>query len=276
MSVESLASTERLYDSEGISLYIPTPLEGRHISESFNWSRPPRRLRSGSLADLRIVGDPNIPEWYRGPHDLRLDEFVKLVWGPNNTSVYIVDHHQFALYGWCEGMKEGKINSGATLWHFDDHSDAFDGHLGVMTKEIFKNGTWSLSEIVEYTQELGCWEFIEPAQRMGLVGQLIHIAPWGDPKSVTRPAQFGQTNYTEMDMDYYRNRYMPGTDRQRGKIVDIDLDYFVAKGFKPENEEADIQTMRDAIVSAGVATLATSPGFIGQHKAINIIKRILE
>lgn len=266
---------DQLYSKEGISLYIPesvfaaNPLTGPHSL---------RRLRLGSLDDLRLIDDPEMANWPQHTEKYRrLDQFVRFDWGPNNTSVYIVDHHHFALFGWAEAVKEGKIGPGAFLRHFDDHNDAGIAHgLKVMSKRVFGQRKWNLDEVVQYIKVLGCWEFIEPAQRMGLVGNFIHIKPGVSPK-VTFDTEHGAnlpvTKYTGMSMGYYRSNVSSVSWKE--KIVGIDLDYFESADLDPDEEEVDIQAMRQDISSAGVVTLATSPGFINPEKAVRLIKRIL-
>lgn len=257
---------DQLYNSEGVSLYIPNPI---FAANPITGPHSLRRLRLGNLDDLRLVDDPEMKNWPQYTDKRRLNEFIRFNWGPNNTTVYIVDHHHFALYGWAESIKEGKIAPGAFLRHFDDHSDAGEvDHIDFMTKKEFRQKKWNLKEVLEGVKVIGCWQFIMPAKRMGLIDKFIHIKA-GNNLMVGHNGE-----YTEMSIRSYREK-RPRYGKRKYEIVDIDLDYFVSAELDPNQEEADVQTMRQDILSAGVATLAISPGFINPEKAIHLIKRIL-
>lgn len=261
-----MLQVEQLYDNAGVSFYLPRPEDPVLPMRSHS----SRRLKLGNLADLHLTGNPN--KLYN-----RLEDFIRLNRGNNDTSIYIVDYHQFALYGWAEAFMEGKIELDASLRHFDDHNDAgIAGSLEVMTKQVFQERKWSLQQIVEYVFGLGCWQFIEPAERLGLVGEFIHIAPGHESRMEKRQIDLPRTTqYTRVSMGYYVDNPSSFVLNPRKKIVDIDLDYFVSDDFDPKDEDRDIQVMRKDIASAGVVTLATSPGFIDQERAVELIKKIL-
>lgn len=261
-----MLQVEQLYDNEGVSFYLPRSEEPIFPMVSYS----SRRLRLGSLTDLHLTDTPD--KRYR-----RLKDFIRFNRGSDNTSIHIVDYHQFALYGWAEAFMEGKIELEASLRHFDDHNDAgVADRLEVMTKQVFQERKWSLQQIVEYVFGLGCWQFIEPAQRLGLVGEFIHIAPGHESRMGNRQIDLPRTTkYTRVSMGYYVDNPSSFVLDPRKKIVDIDLDYFVSDDFDPKNEDRDIQVMREEIASAGVVTLATSPGFIDQERAVELIKKIL-
>lgn len=261
-----IVTQSQLYGSNGLSLNMPRVL-GENDPGVINSSR---QLRLGSFDHLQLIADND------GGRYKRLDNFVRFQWGPRNTTVYIFDHHQFALFGWAEAMMEGKIEPGASLRHWDDHDDAsIANRLEVMTKEIFLQRQWDLQQFVRYTQAIGCGSFIEPAQRMGLVDEFIHIAP-GHELTIdhipTDPA--GRTSHTRMSARYYRNNRRPVSDPKQ-TIVDIDLDYFVSKNLRGMDIAIDIDTIRTDMSSAGVVTIATSPGFIQQEQALEFARRIL-
>lgn len=272
MLVEALLSLDNLYGSNDVSLYIPAPVRGNPTVDSL------RRLRLGSLDDLRLIDDPDLRlHLSKRKINRRLDDFIRFSWGPNGTPVYIVDHHQFVFYGWCEAVREGRIAPGASLRHYDDHSDTGVVSLEVMNRQTFQRKMWSLGKIVEYIKVLGCWQFIDPARRMGLVDEFIHIAPGNIP--FIDNGWFGSRAYPRISMGFYSDEdhaavFNQGGDKSIG-IVDIDLDYFASRHSYPSDEERDIRTMRRDMAYAGVVTLATSPGFIDPERAIELIKKIL-
>lgn len=261
-----------LYGPNNVSLYIPAPARGNPTIGSL------RRLRLGNPDDLRLIDDPDVRlHFSRRKINRRLDDFIRFSWGPNGTPVYIVDHHQFALYGWCEAVKEGRIAPGASLRHYDDHSDTGVASLEVMNRQTFQGKMWSLSEIVKYIRVLGCWQFIDSARRMGLVDEFIHIVPGNTPFIYN--GWFDSRTCTTISMGLYSDKDRAAVFNQRGDksvdIVDIDLDYFASRHSGSSDEERDIQTMRRDMAGAGVVTLATSPEFIDPERAIELIKKIL-
>lgn len=258
---------DQLYDEKGVSLYIPEPI---FAENPFTGPHSLRRLRLGAVDDLRLINDPDTVKWpQHAERYRRLDEFIRLDWGPNNTSVYVVDHHHFALFGWAEAIKEGKIKPGALLRHYDDHSDAGQvDHVKFMTKKVFKQRKWDLNDILDKVKIIGCWQFIMPAKKMGLIDEFVHIR-------AGRETWVQDNNeYIQMSMRSYKEK-RPRRKIFGSEIVDIDVDYFASAHLNPDDEEADIQTMRADIAAAGVATLATSPGFIDPGRAVELIKRIL-
>jgi len=60
--------------------------------------------------------------------------------------------------------------------------------------------------------------------------------------------------------------------RHQAHIVDIDVDFRADKEVTPQ----DIQIIRNLIVHAKLVTIATSPYFINQKRAIDIVKQLLQ
>lgn len=263
------------YDEKGVSLYLSEPLDGYSPHPSVG-PVPSRRLILGTLENLQLIENPkNTGEIGK----FRLKDFIRLNWGPTKIPVYIVDYHQFALYGWCEAVKEGRVNPGASLRSYDDHADDGVTNLEVLEKEIFQKGDWDLATIVEYVRGLGCWQFIDPAIRMSLVDYFIHIIPRTVPPIVSRRVNnlHGNFTYDTVNMAFYRqyrkNPRLSGIASSR--IVSVDLDYFASGSFDASNLDEDIQTIRADMQSAGVITFATSPGFIDQEEALRLTRTIL-
>lgn len=262
-----------LYDEQGRSRFLHSPIKTSHPLSNDHSLRP---LWLGTLSDLALIENP-IGQMLPGGHEKNktLEKYVRLSWGPNETPVYIIDNHEVALYCWYEALLEGRVTLGATLLHYDDHSDAAKAskRAPVITPEALRDGAWSLDDAVETVKKLGCWEFIEPAQRSGLVGEFIHITPSNAPTMRVYSRNEHNTNRTEVSYAYYRNNPIQGEPQK--KIVDIDLDFFASKQFNQSIEDEVIQTIREDITNAGVATFATSPGFIDPERAVTLVKKIL-
>lgn len=261
-----------LYDEQGRSRFLHSPVKTSHPLSNDHSLRP---LWLGTLSDLVLIENP-IGQMLPDGHEKNktLEKYIRLSWGPNETPVYIVDNHEVALYCWYEAFFEGRVALGATLLHYDDHSDAEKAsqRAPVISPEALRDGAWSLDDAVETVKKLGCWEFIEPAQRSGLVDQFIYITPGNTLYSQYYSANDHHTSRTEMSIEQYdesREKELQNT------IVDIDLDFFASKKLNTAAEERYMQIMRQDIASAGVVTFATSPGFIDAERAISIVKKIL-
>lgn len=106
-----------------------------------------------------------------------------------------------------------------------------------------------LSYIAEYVnQECNVGSFIVPAQKSGLIGECIQIR-----------TESGLLNFSDLPQEY---------------ILDIDLDFWVPEmGIVQFN--ATIEKIKNLIVSARVVTIATSPYFMDQSRALEVLRMII-
>lgn len=258
-----------LYDEQGRSKIIPFPIE---TSYALTTIRP---LWKGTLNDLTLIENPLQKRLATSEKFKILDKYIRLDWGENSTPIYIVDNHQNALYCWFEALYEEKIEQGAELIHYDYHSDASTAspRAPIISADAMKTGSWKLDDVLEMVKKIGCWGFIEPAMRSGLVGNFTYVTPRIGSYSYFYPKTDDSAARHEMSItDYIQN---PSHVGQRRKIVDIDLDFFAYKRLDQEVQELEIKMMRRDINTAGVVTFATSPGFIAQDRAIDLVRTIL-
>jgi hypothetical protein len=162
-----------------------------------------------------------------------LAHFVRLDW--DGVPTVVIDNHNHAFYFWLEALDRGLISRGATLVHIDQHKD-------MRVPERDYDGT-TLEDAFNYTNfHLNVGNYIVPAQRARLVGEI---------QMVTSEEALGDFSLVD----------------RGNKILNIDLDYFA-----PEMAYVDFKLARRFITSqrqtASVITIATSPFFIDQTKAI--------
>lgn len=193
------------------------------------------------LKDLKIWSHPvfsELNEQNQLQNYLGLHAFLKL----KNTSVpiYIFDNHNHALYFWYLASWDHKKNH--TLIHIDQHSDLKEN------PHILKGET--LDEVFDFTnQKCNVGNFINPALNNGFLSQMIQIRTEGS-----------LLNFNTTENDY---------------ILDIDLD-FRAEEMSIENFDLTIKKTRNLIPSAKVVTIATSPYFLPQERAIQLLHLLLE
>lgn len=162
------------------------------------------------------------------------------------TPVYIIDNHNHALtfrYNYyLNNWKDGNTS----ILHIDQHADTKpnDNKLPISSNQ------WPKIEIETFINEkTNVGNFITVALNSWIINEVIQI----------------RTDYT---FDKILNSPLSIVNY----ILDIDIDFRVGK----EISQVEIQTIRNLIQKAKLVTIATSPYFIEQNRAIEIIKTILE
>jgi len=156
----------------------------------------------------------------------------------NNKPVYIFDNHHKALFAFQEAQKN--FGKQLPLVHIDAHPD--DALPEFDIKEITPE---NLRET--YEQSRIC-DFISVSQQGGLIGEVERIV-------------------TSSQFDDYMLPEGPF-------ILSLDIDIFGPEGGYIELE-AKVKAIADVWEKAAVVTIATSPGFIDQKFAWEIIKILL-
>ncbi len=180
-----------------------------------------------------------------------------------------MDNHNHAFAFWHDAFAKWWIQKWSLLVHIDQHTDL------ATPSQIYKQQStnnnnwrlkiedWSLEKIEEYTNSvLTIADFIVPALATGLVSEAVMVTGeerngagvfiWEDEKLIKKSAQLSTRN------------------EQRTTIVDIDLDYF-SQGF---DEAKTLETTKYWIEKADIITIATSPLFINQEKALAVLKSL--
>jgi len=200
-------------------------------------------LVSGTIADVAPGGHvvfEDIDEHGRLQSCTGLSHLVRTTWG--GVPTVVVDNHNHAFYFWFEALASGRLQSGATLIHLDQHRDT-------RTPTQPFEAASTLKETFLYTNiHLNVGNYIAPAQQAGMVGETLMVTG-GD----------GLDNLTLAGR--------PNT------ILNIDLDFFA-----PEMSYIDFDRVRrfiDTYLSCAVLiTVATSPFFIDQERALAFLRKL--
>ena len=182
-----------------------------------------------------------------------LDSFVCL--SKKNKDIYIVDNHNHAFSCWWRSYLNQKINRWAHLVHVDQHSDYADpiSVLWNIYKESIKN--ISLDKIDMYTNEvLTIASFIKPS-----------LDCWICMSHEMILSEYSLLNYELSLLD------------KSSIIVDIDLDFWAPEMWI-EYYYQTIKKMRQIINLPQVwcITIATSPTYIHQNRALEVLLDILD
>jgi hypothetical protein len=154
----------------------------------------------------------------------------------------VVDNHNHVFYFWFEALAQGIVQPGATLIHVDQHRDTR------VPARMFEGRT--LEDAFGYTNfQLNVGNYIVPAQHARVVGETQFVT--------------GGTALLDLSLASRTN-----------KILNIDLDFFA-----PEMSYVDFDLARrfiDAhLPTASLVTVATSPFFIEQERAIEVLRRLV-
>lgn len=155
--------------------------------------------------------------------------------------VVVMDNHNHAFYFWHRARQQGLLDDGATLVHVDQHRDT-------RTPGQAYTGT-TLAEAFAYTNfHLNVGNYIVPALDSGLIG---------GTRFVTGASALGDTSFVT----------------QPNKILNLDLDFFV-----PEmaiDLPAARQFIHAHLATASLVTIATSPFFIDQSRAVAVLRALV-
>jgi hypothetical protein len=221
-------------------------------------------LIDGNLEEVTI-GDQVVFEDFDEHGQLRsckgLKHFVRMAHPTTGKPIVIVDNHNHAFYFWHEALAKGQIEKGATLVHIDQHKDMRkpDGGPIEDLMEDPLDGAW-LKKIFDYTNSvLNVGNYIVPAIEDGLVGKVISITSEGKLND----------NTIEGAQTFAHLRDKPSL------ILNIDLDFWA-----PEMDYIDptlkTQKTKEWMAIADFITIATSPFFIEQKRAIEVLKWLLK
>jgi hypothetical protein len=175
----------------------------------------------------------------------------------NNSRVptWIMDNHNHAFAFWHEALAKGFIQPWSLLVHIDQHTDLATP-ASLPMKEM---------EVEEYTNTvLTIADFIVPALATWLISEAVMVTGeerdgagvfiWEDEKLVKKTHKLST----------------PYLLSSTSIIVDLDLDYF-SQGF---DEETCLENVQYWLEKADIVTIATSPLFIDQEKALAVLKSL--
>lgn len=200
-------------------------------------------LISGSLAELEEGNHISFSEIVEGKevNFNGLKYFLHL--NHKGTEVFIFDNHNHAFFFWAYAFHKKIIGFGEKLVHVDQHKDMRNpDHF--ISGNAFKN----LQKVFEYTNfELNVGNFIQPAVKLGL---------------------FKKVEFIDSSLSFENDISGP-------LVLDIDIDIF-SEDLEYINNSLKIKKIRKYIKQAKFITIATSPFFVDQKRAIEKIKQIFE
>ena len=167
-----------------------------------------------------------------------LDNFYYFEW--NWIPIYLFDNHNHAFAFWWREVLKWVIRKWLWLLHIDQHSDMNENEFHL------ENETWE--DIVSFTNKCcNVWNFIHPAMDCWLVWEVKQLRTEQWLLCFTKPRQ-----------DY---------------ILDIDLDYW-DENMGITDFQCTINKVKILAWSARMVTIATSPYFLNQKRAIELVKEL--
>lgn len=173
-----------------------------------------------------------------------LKNFIKTSFGPKQLPVYIFDNHNHSFYFWHHERNKGNLAQQTALIHIDQHKDTRQPRVFFTEEDSYND-----QKLFNFTNEiLNVGNFIPPAIKTGLISEVINIE-------------------SEQSLD------LPSKKIPKSFILDIDIDFF-----SPEMDYIDshkkMATIKRLLPLAQLITVATSPFFIDQKRAIQVVKEI--
>jgi hypothetical protein len=172
-----------------------------------------------------------------------------------------MDNHNHAFAFWHDAFWKWWIQKWGLLVHIDQHTDlATPGNF-----PAWKHPEESIEALVEeyVNTDLTIADFIVPALSTGLISQALMVT-WEEKTGAGLFSWDDELKKKNSDTLLEHIWDFPSI------IVDIDLDYF-SQGF---DETKTLETTKYWIEKADIITIATSPLFIEQEKALAVLKSL--
>ncbi len=173
-----------------------------------------------------------------------LKNFYELKW--NEKKIYLFDNHNHAyFFWWKEHLSSKEKDKKYTLIHIDEHSDMRDPW-------VYLDKNPSLEQVFDYTNYMvNVGNYIIPAIHDWLIeADVVQIR---DTQSLK--------DYFDLDLE------------TKDIILNLDLDFFEpALDFIDYNLKKKV--ILDAANKADIITVATSPFFIDQERALRVYRDI--
>ena len=237
-TISEAVGNNRFGQPEGVSV-LPLAV-GKRVFSDFS------KLSVGLRVAFREFDDKGGLCEYLG-----LESFVSSTW--NGIPTHVFDNHNLALAYWIEAYSEGILSRKCRLVHIDMHSDlwpnAFDFDIDRADDVSY------VEDFVHRKTEVG--NYIEPAMRSGLIGEVIKIEGEDDLVSAL--------SFIESEA---RNSSVP-------TILNLDLDFFA-----PDLDYIPFELKKRTILAfakrASLITVATSPSFVDQYLALRRFRDIFQ
>ena len=200
-------------------------------------------LISGKPDDLKPGTEIAFCEIEDGTEKARtgLKNFIYFTYA--NKDVFIFDNHNHAFFFWLAGRRVGSFCYGIPLIHIDQHTDM---RLPEQNFPFTLEDRFSLQQVFDYTNwVLNVGNFIRPALNIGLFTQVKII-----DSSISFQSKPPEKYVLDIDMD----------------IFSEDMAY-IPFDFK-------LNKIRSYLKKAQLITIATSPYFMNQEQAVEIIPQL--
>lgn len=203
-------------------------------------------LIDGTLDDVKLWDDIVFEEIEDGI--LRscrgLENFVRIMGTPE---VIVFDNHNHALYFWLDAVRRWIIEPGFDVIHIDEHSDLWDNSYELDLEKAIQDEQYAW-EFTNLSCNVG--NYIQPVLRAWLVKQVVRI-----------------------ENEYQIDEYMDYTP-ESNTVLNIDIDIFAPElDHIPEYKK--VQIIKNLLKKVKYVTIATSPYFIEQWKAIEKLENIM-
>jgi len=207
-------------------------------------------LIDGALDDVQ-VGDQVVFEDFDEYDQLQrcigLKHLVRFTHPQTGKPVIVVDNHNHVFWFWYQAWHQKQIQRGATLVHIDQHKDT-----RIPGRPPTQGEITDLEKLYEYTNSvLNVGNYIPPAMEEGLVEELISVT-------------------SEGQMDDH-----PPKSVSESLIVNVDLDFWAPELDYIDQKKKDRFT-QEWMMQADLITVATSPFFIEQERAIGVLRGLIE
>lgn len=192
--------------------------------------------------------------------------------------VYVFDNHNHVFYAWAEALKMGWFQQGATLVHMDEHFDAAEALLPPDPLTPFllrllplpagsegqvqggtKTPEQSLEEIWRYTNEvLQIATYIKPALKLGVFSECI---------------DYVESQHFEAPVRTRHGAFVHGA-HAKAVVINLDIDVF-HPDMSHISWQQKIDVLKYYLPQTKLITIATSPYFIDQQKAIDLVHQVV-
>lgn len=227
--------------------YLEKPLGNNAFSYEQRMTRklyvPP--LQSGGPANLLVGKEVVFSEFDEGSEIKKTGLQAFIYYRLADKHFFIFDNHNHAFFFWIAAWQHGVFAPGLPLLHVDQHTDMREPESWFDEKRLEKEG---LPYAFRYTNEtLNVGNFIQPALKLGL---------------------FSRVDIVDSTVSFAKTYQAP-------YVLDIDVDIFSDDmAYIPAAEK--LVKIRDYISAAQMITIATSPYFIEQERAIEKIHELLK
>jgi hypothetical protein len=267
----------------------------------------------GTLADLAVGTETVFEDFDDAKKILRscrgLANFVRTTW--NGVPMAVVDNHNHALYFWYEARARGHFSTPVALVHVDEHSDKRAPHVALPADAsperafAYANRDVNVGNFIQPRLDSGFFSSYEGVGDEAGCGRVLERLRSGSVAADARPARHPEEAAPRPTKDPDRResegnstvgrdapalRSVVGTDgilRAGGPqndmpgsrigtspfVLDFDADFF-STNLDYMDWGLRVRAVRELARRASFITVATSPFFIEQERAIKVIREI--